>query len=179
MKQYFCLLALVVLMCLPVCGCEQGGGRLSTGSEVSPQSFPKLLAGTWKADASDWQITLAPDGEVVSAISSNGMYLPVAKGHSLQEIAGENEFIYMEFGPSNATYDTGKRELSAVVSIEHIEMESPGGSLEMYIQYHLTGPVDKGGRRWLVTWWTTGGSEGLGQTEPNDIDYETLFFNKL
>jgi len=173
---YLWLCSLLVLFSLSGCG---GGTCQSSRNFRVSEPFPEFLVGTWKADASRWQLTLGPDGNVVSATGSNGIWLPIAEGRSYNEGILEGEFVYMEFGPCRADYDPAKRELSVVINIDYVRIESPKGILEMDIQHYLAGQVRQDGRKWDATCWTTGGVSKTIRTDPNDIVYEALLFNKL
>jgi len=140
--------------------------------------FPASLAGTWKADASNWQITLAPDGTVISAVGKGGMLLPIAQGHLYEQVPEKNEFGYMEFGPGSAEYDPSKQHLKVKIEIERVLMADPNSSLEGKITYYFTGNISDDQNVWYVRWWTQGSFGGVSLA-PDEIVYESLVFRKV
>jgi len=168
MRRFVIRLVLLFLGFLVLAGCDSASGR-----------FPQFLVGTWQADASQWQITLASDGTVVSAVSNSGLLLPVAEGRLYQQSVKANEFGYFEFGPSYATYDSTERRLAVLIDIESVVIEAPSGGMEGNARYNFSGEVSEDGGMWFATWWTDATFGGMTYSDPNEIVYESLVFKKL
>jgi len=178
MSKWNMYLAAFLSVVLLAAGCQQSISH-SEAAEDSSAHFPAFLVGTWKAETSPWQVTLGPGGTVVSAVGSNGIPMPIAEGRTHQAGSLPGEFIYMEFGSCSANYDPKRRNLSVDINVDLINIHAAAGELDMYMQYHLKGPVFEDNRRWRATWWYMSGTPEGARLDPNEITYDVLLFNKL
>lgn len=174
------------LRAIPIClliaavittGCQPSRAK---GPAKPGKSFPRSLAGTWQADASYWQVTLAPDGNVVSVIDGSGVKMIMAEGGFYKAGTAEGSFLYNVYGPSFAVYNPAARQLDATITIDDFHMEFQGGVvLEGNFKFFLTGPVSADSKKWDVRLFTYGALKGGAPSKPIRSSRSFLFFTKL
>jgi len=164
-------------------GCQNSGDKSGGVCHLIPDNnqFPPSLAGIWKADASSWQITLAPDGNVVSVIDDAGWSMVLAEGGLFSPGSQQNEFLYIVYGPCYANYNPQTRQLSVTINIEHFHIELSDAVMDTALKHYFTGPVFENGKRWNVKLFNYARFEGDSSEtfDPNLVDEESLVFNKV
>lgn len=181
MKQLWLSLmgSLTIFLLCSAAGCNH---NKKTGPEPIVKTggeFPKHLAGTWKANAAKWQLTLAPDGNVVSLVNAAGLKMTMAEGGLFQPGPAEGTFLYFVFGPTHTNYHPKTRQLNVTVIIDRFHMKLPGGELQGDIKYYFTGPVSEDSQRWDVKLYSYATPKGLKPTDPNLVKPEIFVFTKV
>lgn len=141
--------------------------------------FPESLAGTWKADTTKWQITLAPDANVVSFTNAGGALMNIAEGSLLHSHDEAGSYLYMVFGPCYANYDPATRKLDVTVTVERFVAGSANGALEGNARYFFTGPVSEDGKEWDVILQSSGGLLDQKESTADKIPPQGLTFHKV
>jgi hypothetical protein len=110
--------------------------------------FPQSLAGTWKDQTSEWQVTLAHDGKVVSLVNAIGSSMVIADEGFAEDGPEEGTFLCFVFGLCYTNYNPATRELGVIVTLEDFHMQLPDEVLEADMEYRITGLVSEDGNRW-------------------------------
>ena len=181
MKQLVVWAGCVVFLSV-LAGCQSPAGNKS-GVEVIIEDggeFPQSLAGTWKAQASKWQITLAPDGNIVSLVNAIGSSMVIAEGGVFEDGHVEGTFLGFVFGPCYTNYNPATRELGVTITLDDFYMQLPDEVFEAGMKYHITGPVSKDSSRWDAKLSVYIFPKGRRSTEPNLVGpQQILVFNKV
>jgi hypothetical protein len=173
---------MIILSWLAGCQGPSQTASPGNGSEKPVEragKFPEFLVGTWKAETTKWQITLAPDANVVSYHSAGGMRMVMAEGSMFQRNPETDGSLYLSFGPCYADYDPATRELDVTITIEHFRAGSSSGALEGNAHYIFTGPVSEDGKKWDVTLLSFGGVLGQERSAMDVIPPQYLTFRKV
>jgi len=169
----------VILMGLVGC---QGPSVNNSGVEVIIEGggeFPRSLAGTWKDQESSWQVTLAPDGSIVSLVNAIGSSMVIAEGGLFEDGPVEGTFLCFVFGPCYTNYNPATRELGVTVTLDDFYMQLPDEVFEADMKYHITGPVSKDSSRWDAKLFVYVFPKGGQPTDPNTVSPQILVFNKV
>ena len=169
---------LCLFVVIGLCGCSEPGAG-PEGITKSSEKFPEFLTGTWKADASKWQVTFGDNGKVISAINTAGMSLVMADGGLIQPGKTEGSFLYFTYGPCWAEYEPKTRLLSVTITIEDMRMEFPQGALDGSMKYQLAGEVSEDAKGWRATVSEHIKVVGLEDTDPNAAASENLLFRRV
>lgn len=180
MKQLLVLAGCVIVLAGLV-GCQKAKRVLEAGVD-SGGEFPEFLAGTWKADKHNWQISFEGDGSVSSIV-----HVVLAQPIDLEEgglfAEGPDEGMYAMFvmGPCEAEYDKNTSELSVKIILEHYEIKLPKVQLEGKSHDYFQGPVSEDGKTWKAGWKSHVWIEGVTLPDANMIEANPvpLVFTKI
>ncbi len=180
MKQLLVLAGCAVVLAGLV-GC-QNANEVNRVSVDGDGKFPEFLAGTWKADKHDWQISFEGDGRI-SSIVHFVWALPIDMNEGDFFVEGPDEGTYALFvmGPCEAEYDENTRELSVEIILEHYAMKLPQGTLEGKSHDYFQGPVSEDGNTWKAGWKNYSWLEGATPPDANEIEANPvpLVFTKI
>ncbi len=156
-------------------GCQE-----PSHSKSGCSKFPPSLAGTWKAQGSKWQVTLAPDGKVVSLVNAIGSSMVIAEGEMFfEEGPKKGTFLRFVFGPCFTNYNLATRELGVTVTMKDFYMQLPDKVLEEDMKYRITGPVSEDSNRWDAKLFVYITPKGGQPTDPNLVEPKVLVFDKV
>jgi hypothetical protein len=177
MKQLIVLLGGVFLL---FGGCQEPNRSKSGAVKGGGKKFPSSLAGTWKARGSKWQVTLAPNGKVISLVNATGSSMVIKEGKMFfEEGSTRGEFLHFIFGPCFTNYNPATRELGVTVTMKDFYMQTRKGVLEEDMKYLITGPVSEDGNRWDAKLFVYITPKGGKPTEPNSAEPKILIFDKV
>jgi len=164
-----------------VMGC-QDENKVNGVSVDNSGEFPEFLAGTWKADKHDWQISFKDDGSV-SSIVHFIWTLPIDINEGGYFVEGPDEGTHALFviGPCEAGYDKDTRELSVKIILERYIIKLPHGTLEGKSHDFFEGSISEDGKTWKAEWKNYGWLDGAAPPDANVIEANPvlLVFTKI
>ncbi len=180
MKQLAFLAGFAVVLAVLV-GCQDedkfNNVKIDGGSE-----FPEFLAGTWKADKNDWQMSFEDDGRISSIVHFIwNLPIDINEGGYFVEGPDEGTFALFVIGPCEAEYDKKTRELSVKIILDHYRIKLPQGTLEGKSHDFFEGPLSEDGKTWNASWKNYGWLEGASPPDANVIEANPvpLVFTKV
>ena len=180
MKQLVFLVGFAVVLAGLV-GCQDDNKVIGVSVDGNG-GFPEFLAGTWKADKHDWQISFEDDGNI-SSIVHFVWTLPIDINEGGFFVEGPDEGTHALFvmGPCEAEYDGKTRELSVKIILDHYSIKLPHGTLEGKSHDFFEGPVSEDGKTWKAGWKNYGWLEGAAPPDANVIEANPvpLVFTKI
>ncbi|MCX5632783.1 MAG: hypothetical protein NTW93_03790 [Phycisphaerae bacterium] len=154
---------------------------------VTPDGkFPRFLAGTWKADKNDWQITFGKNGNISSIVHilwAEKIDLEQGQGYYYIDGPDPNEgtYAYFTIGPCEGSYDSAARQLKVKIIMNEYEIRLPPGSLKGRNEDYFEGKISKDGTKWYADWRSFGYLDEAQLPDINDINAnpEKLVFSKI
>lgn len=160
MKQLL-LPAVVAVALSGLFGCQKAdkGVDLNTDRGVNVViegggSFPKSLAGTWKADNYGWEFVFKPDGTISSAVIDAGM-VRVNPGRKVATIPlkKEGKGTY-KLGQWTVQYSPHSRELAVEVVVDYFHLDMKTFGLKGHSTDWFVGTVSEDSQSWKAEWFT-------------------------
>jgi len=174
----------ICLFYLP--GCQESIEKEKQGQIIVKPAgkFPQFLAGTWKADKNNWQITFGKDGDILSVVHviwAEKIDLEQGQGYYYIDGPDEGTFAYFLIGPCDGSYDSAARKLKMKIIMNEYEIRLPAGSLRGRGEDYFEGKISKDGTKWYADWRSYG---YLEDAAPPDVNYinehpEKLVFSKI
>lgn len=113
--------------------------------------FPASLAGTWKANRSNWRITFEEDGTISSAVINMGTQRIVPGETKRIPLKKGGEGIY-EPGQWTVQYAPDTRELIVEIVMTHIRLEMEGRIIDGKASDTFMGNISEDGKTWTAMW---------------------------
>ena len=154
--------------------CQGPSRRPLVGEAVLPPD----IAGTWKAQDSDWKIVLSPDGTLSSAVIPMGV-VEVRPNQTTKTEMKDGSYSTFKTGDCVVEYTPATRELFVSVQMEEIHIVFldnviDGNSIDRFI-----GPVSEDGKVWTADWITVFDYGPRFPQDVNDTFGGQLIFEKI
>jgi hypothetical protein len=120
----------------------EGGGGLPDG-----------IAGRWQSDQGGWEFVFAPDGRIVSTVTSLGRVRVVAGRVATVPTRSGDQGV---FAPGRWTvhYATHTMQLTLRIVMDHVRVQMGDNMLEGSSTDVFTGPIDPAAGVWQAEWTT-------------------------
>lgn len=152
LKQVFLIGGLALLLM----GCHRPLEERASGVKVvveGGREFPDFLVGRWVADQHGWEIVLARDGRISSAVISLGRVRVTPGQTTTVPTKSGNEAIFTA-GLWLVHYEPDTRTLTVKIVMDHVRVEMAGNILEGSSTDVFAGPVSPAGDTWQTEWTT-------------------------
>jgi hypothetical protein len=150
MKRLSCISFCFVLIVSILTSCQEPtDSKIHTdGAIQSSKQFPGFVTGTWKGNDWGWEIVLAPDGTVISAVIALGQVR--IKPNQTTEVQGrKGEPGIFEAGDCEVEYDIESREMSVSIEMKRVYMDM-GSIVDGTCRYFLVGGFSEDRKIWYT-----------------------------
>lgn len=135
-------------------GCRSVPAKATSGVDVRIEGhgeFPTALAGRWKADRDGWELVLAQDGHILSAVHSLGR-ATITPSHKVTfPTRGGGEGVF-EPGEWTVHYAPNTRQLTIKVVLDRVRIDMAGTILEGATTDVFSGTIQPDDGVWQVQW---------------------------
>jgi len=192
MRQVFVLLCcMVAVWCVVGCGrpgsADVGGlgaddahaaagGTTTQATEAS--EFPESLAGTWRADAHSWELTIKADGSMSRIKHLYDVEILASEGGAFQQ-GQDGATAHYLLGPCSTHYDPRTRQLTATIVLDYFRFESPIGFVDGNQTDRFSGVVSPDGTTWTVDWTSRAELTEAQPPDANDFVTHRLVFTRI
>lgn len=177
MKHF--IIILIFSLCVSVLTGCRGAGRDVVSRPDQGGHFPQFLAGTWRSEDQNWEITFDYTGNIVT-IRHPFITVPVNIEEGFANEQGrEGAYSIFIMGPCTAQYNRSKSELKVKIKVDYFEMVLPVGKMEGEMEDYLTGPLTEGNAVWKADWVNCVDLAGQPEPDPDLIPAEPVIFKKV
>jgi hypothetical protein len=170
-------------------GCNKSLDRRAGPVDVVVEgntSFPSDLAGRWKADTDGWELVVAPDGRIVSAVISLGRVRVIPGQTTTLPTKGGGEGLFAP-GQWTVHYAPPSNQLTVRIVMDRVRVEMAGNTIEGSSTDVFAGPINRAAGTWQAQWTTftryTGHAPGKPpfdlSTDPTYGETKPLAFRKV
>ncbi len=171
-----------------------GGCNKPMGNQAGPvdvivegnKPFPRELAGRWKADTDGWELVLAPNGRIESAVIGLGRVRVIPGRTTTVPTTSGGEGVFTS-GRWTLHYAPSSGQLTVRIVMDHVRVEMGGNIIEGSSTDVFAGAVDLKAGTWQTQWTTftryTGRAPGKPpfdlSTDPTYGETKPLAFRRV